>query len=240
MRELTILVPTRGRPGGLARLIEACHSTCALEDVQLLVGVCDDDPMVDDTGGYRWVVNQMGGYAKIDVRLMVMPAPAAHRGFVYPLNLMAAVTAPESFALAVLGDDHVPRAEAWDWRLWGELRERPVSFAYGNDLVHGASIPTSCMMTSTVFGTLGYIAPPELGHLYVDNVWKLWGKSTHLTYRHDVVIEHLHPLVGKGEWDDIYRQQDPNGDQAIFFKYEATRLMDDVAALRRELERSVT
>ena len=42
-------------------------------------------------------------------------------------------------------------------------------------------------------------------HLYLDNFWKKLGEDLgSLTYLEDVIIEHMHPVAGKAEWDEGY------------------------------------
>ena len=45
MRDLAILVPSRGRPGSVERLVKACADTCAT-DYQLCFAFDDDDPEI--------------------------------------------------------------------------------------------------------------------------------------------------------------------------------------------------
>jgi hypothetical protein len=43
-------------------------------------------------------------------------------------------------------------------------------------------------------------------HLYLDNFWKALGEDLgNLAYLPQVIIEHLHPVAGKAEWDEGYR-----------------------------------
>lgn len=46
MGDLALLVPSRGRPHNIARLIDAMDRTCR-GDTRLVVGVDDDDPTLD-------------------------------------------------------------------------------------------------------------------------------------------------------------------------------------------------
>jgi len=43
-------------------------------------------------------------------------------------------------------------------------------------------------------------------HLYLDNFWMTLGKDLNaLRYIPEVVLEHLHPIAGKAEWDEGYK-----------------------------------
>jgi hypothetical protein len=54
---------------------------------------------------------------------------------------------------------------------------------------------------------LGHMAPGELHHLYLDNYWKTLGERTgRMRYLNGVIIEHMHPVAGKAEWDEGYKR----------------------------------
>jgi hypothetical protein len=89
---------------------------------------------------------------------------------------------------------------------------------YGNDLLQGANLPTAVFMTSDIIRALGWMVPPSLQHLYVDDSWRDLGRSAAcLQYLPDVVIEHVHPFAlgadhrPKAELDDGYRRVNAPG-----------------------------
>jgi hypothetical protein len=43
-------------------------------------------------------------------------------------------------------------------------------------------------------------------HLYLDNFWMRLGNDLNaLRYMPEIIIEHLHPIAGKAEWDQGYK-----------------------------------
>src|SRR6185295_2446462 len=55
--------------------------------------------------------------------------------------------------------------------------------------------------------TLGWLALPSTSHQWADDGWKMLGqRSGLLRFIPDVIVEHMHPGVGKADWDDTYRQ----------------------------------
>ncbi len=67
--------------------------------------------------------------------------------------------------------------------------------------------PTAVAISSDILRTLGYYVPPGMVHLYLDDYWKYLGQQLdRLCYLPDVIIEHLHPVARKAEWDDRYRE----------------------------------
>jgi hypothetical protein len=60
-------------------------------------------------------------------------------------------------------------------------------------------------MSSEIIKALGFMAPPVLKHLYMDNFWLDLGKGINsIHYFEDVVLEHLHPLLEKSPVDKVY------------------------------------
>jgi hypothetical protein len=50
------------------------------------------------------------------------------------------------------------------------------------------------------------MVPPEMIHLYLDNFWMQLGQDLNaMTYLDDVILEHMHPIAGKAQWDEGYR-----------------------------------
>ena len=92
-------------------------------------------------------------------------------------------------------------------------------------------------MDARIPATLGYMAPPTLRHLYVDNVWLDWGRGLGmLRYLHDVVIEHLHPIAGKADDDERYRLVNTgtmfSRDEEAYKAYLGGGLEDDLSKLK--------
>jgi hypothetical protein len=130
------------------------------------------------------------------------------RGMAYPINKAANAIAKQNKYdfFAFLGDDHRPRTAEWDLQLMAAMQRQP-SMAYGNDLLQGKRLPTMIAMTSDIVKALGGMVPPNMKHLYLDNFWKKLGEDLGaLTYLDDVIIEHMHPVAGKAEWDEGYKE----------------------------------
>jgi len=130
------------------------------------------------------------------------------RGMAYPINKAASAIVKENKYqyFAFLGDDHRPRTAGWDEILIQAMQRRP-SMAYGNDLLQGQRLPTMIAMTSDIVKALDGMVPPKMKHLYLDNFWKKLGEDLGaLTYLGDVIVEHMHPVAGKAEWDEGYKE----------------------------------
>jgi hypothetical protein len=185
MTDLTFVVPTRGRPTAAGELLIAFDELCG-GDTRLLFVVDSDDPQLP---GYEAVVPD---------NLLV----GAHTNMVHALNAGAMSVVETSWAVGFMGDDHRPRTKNWDRRYLKALRELGTGMVYGDDLLQRENLPTQIAMTSDIIQALGWMAPPALVHLAVDNWWLTLGRFVGcIRYLPDVVVEHMHPVAGKAKWD---------------------------------------
>jgi hypothetical protein len=193
---LAVIVPTRGRPQNAARLARAFEETTASGALPVFVADQDDPELP----GYRNLL-EIGSIP----RLMIYGSTGG-TGLCGPLNYAATAYADLVNYVGFMGDDHMPRTHGWDTLMIHELDSLRPRIVYGNDLLQGANLPTAVFMQSRMINAIGVMAPQCMRHLYLDNFWKHLGEQTgSLVYRGDVVIEHLHPVAGKAEWDERYR-----------------------------------
>lgn len=191
---MIVVVPSRGRPSNIDELIASFNLTCT-GDTSLWVCVDDDDPELDNYKQVIWQTPLLD-----EVKLIV--GESSRIGAI--LNRVVPQAAEISKYVAFMGDDHRPRTMAWDQLYINNLREMGTGVVYGNDLYQGVNIPTQVAMTSNIVKATGYFVPPGAKHLYLDNAWADIGRATKLRYLDDVVVEHMHPCAGKGEWDEGY------------------------------------
>lgn len=199
--DFAVIVPTRGRPANAHRLANAFRDTAP--DVDLFFGVDDDDPACID-------------YLAIEP--LLRPATiitGRRRRLVGTLNTIAADLATEYHYLGFMGDDHLPVVTGWAEPVVKALDELGTGIVYGNDLIHGAMLPTAAFMTTDIIRALGWMAPPWLVHLYVDNSWLDIGRALDaVRYLPEVVIEHRHPITGTVSWDAGYLEVNSGAMQA--------------------------
>lgn len=196
--ELLVVVPSRGRPHTVPELVEAFAETCAA-DTWLLFAVDESDPTVEHY--VNRALDRVGGSVTVACRVYSSSSMVEALNFAV---LQAVGQFKDLVAVGFLGDDHRPRTKGWDRAYLDALKSSP-GIVYGNDLFQGGEIPTQCAMSASWVRALGFMAAPVLTHLYVDNYWLTLGKATGcITYLPDVVVEHVHPLAGKAEWDVGY------------------------------------
>lgn len=222
---MLVITPSRSRPENIVKLIESFGETRT--NAELLICVDDDDETLD---GYKAIPRPPWAMLVIGPRLRLGPT----------LNLYATRLMEDHDEIGFMGDDHRPRTAGWDRRFREAIGR--VGITYGNDLIQGPNIPTAVMMSSNIIKAIGYMVPRVLVHMYLDNFWKDLGMglANHgigkLTYLGDVVIEHMHPIAGKAEWDEQYKEVNGdlmNKDAASYEKFiNAGMLKYDINAIQ--------
>lgn len=213
MRDLAVLVPSRGRPHNIERLISRMRDTCR-GDTILIIGLDNDDPALGEypVPEKRSTV-PITGFGGRRAESLSPPGPVYEvkpglRLVVPWMNALAAPRADQYRFLGTLGDDNIPNTPGWDVQIMEALEKTP--FAYGNDLYprpefpHPASLCCHVFMRSEVVRRLGYFGPPGIRHMYVDVAWMAWGRKCGITYLHDVNLQHFHYTTG-APIDDSYR-----------------------------------
>lgn len=229
MAELAILVPSRGRPERFRELLDAIAEHSSAETIVYL-GTDYDDP---DLAGYVHAVTD-----HVVPVLHITDERKSLAGWTNSLARTALAGDSQVAYLASLGDDHRPRTNGWDMQLIHAI-ERTLSgpgFAYGNDLLQGQRMPTAWVASALAVKALGWMMQPGLEHMYVDNVIKdLGAEAGRLAYVSSVIVEHAHPIAGKVEWDESYRESNRaeqyEHDRKAFEEWRAGQMAHDAATL---------
>lgn len=225
--DLTVLVPSRGRPENIRRLAEAWNATTTGSSA-LIVIVDGDDPA-------RQAYEDLGVWdPEGSVHLLLWGG--ARRPLGPLLNYFGYAFATESptTMIGFMGDDHLPRSVGWDYAVLATWADLGSCIVYGDDLLQGEKLPTAAFMSADIIRTLRGMCPPTLEHLYIDNAWLELGRAMgRLRYLPDVVIEHLHPAAGKAQHDQTYAEANhPDRDRRDKAAFEVWRR----AGLPRDLE----
>lgn len=221
---MLVIVPSRGRPHNIRELIQVFGET--RQSAKLLVVIDTDDPTREE-------------YCKLEYPTEWASLTVQHRRRLGPtLNHYAVTYAPDHDIIGFMGDDHRPRTNGWD-AIITALQKNSVNTGifYGNDLLQGALLPTAVFITSNIIETLGYMCPEGMMHMYLDNVWKKWGEDAgFLHYLPNVVIEHMHPVAKKADWDERYEEVNSGDmyshDERAMIHYFETHLEWDLAKMK--------
>jgi len=208
-----VILPSRSRPDNVERCINALKENSVISDFCVAI---DDD--------------QSDLYPRLDGVIYEVNPRLRMNG---TLNLVANKYADKYKTIYFLGDDHLVKTKSWDRYLAEAINIKGYGLAYGNDLLQGKNLATAVMMSTNIIEILGFMAPPKLIHLFMDNFWMTLGlKINSLYYFDDVIIEHLHPYVGKAEMDAGYAEANSEAvgtaDQKEFVRYLSEEFEDDL------------
>lgn len=207
-----VIIPARGRPDKAEFAFHELKRFSKISD--FMIGLDDDD--ADNYPEIDGVIREVNPRLKMNGTL----------------NLLATKYADKYETITFMGDDHVVRTDGWDEKLYEPIKNRGFGISYGNDLFQGENLPTMVMMSTNIIKELGFMAPPKLIHLFMDNFWKVFGQVLGcLDYKGDVIIEHMHYMAGKSKVDAQYQEvnsSDVSSHDALAFKdYAETHLKDD-------------
>jgi predicted O-methyltransferase YrrM len=211
MSDLVVLIPTRGRPENLRKVIAAWDFTNAWDVADMVVIADADDPEID---AYRRVAadTEHPDTGEALVKLIEM---ATWMPMVYKLNAVAAEIASGTgtfipvppFALGFAGDDHLPQTIGWAQRYLTVLGELGTGMVYSDDGYQGAKLSTEWAVTSDVVRALSRMVPADVEHMYCDNsIMEMFAAAGALRFLPEVRVEHMHPVAGKAENDEQYRR----------------------------------
>jgi hypothetical protein len=207
MKEILLIVPSFQRQKKIAACVQAWRDTTSGRSDFLLVLEDKDEPYPDL--GVKVMSGDFGSVGKA--------MNAAVKKF------------PEYKFYAHINDDHHFRTKEWEDKFIEVLKDG--GFAYGNDLLHGGRLSSSIIISGDIVRKLGYMAVPELDHLYVDNCWMDLGRGINkLFYLEDVVVEHMHPGARKAEMDAQYKRVNTNYEKfnEIYRNWKVTKLTGEV------------
>lgn len=182
-----VILPSRSRPEKVAEAIELLKDNSTISDLCVAI---DED--------------QSDLYPRIDGVIYEVNPRLRMNG---TLNLVANKYADKYETIYFLGDDHHVKTKGWDELLYAPIKARGYGLAYGDDKLQGKNLATAVMMSTNIIRIIGYMAPPKLIHLYMDNFWMNLGQALNcLDYVPEAVIEHMHYLAGKSEQDAQYAE----------------------------------
>lgn len=188
---ISILCPTRNRPENIKRLFNSAVST-ADEGIEFVFYIDEDDTKsesvldnlpVKSIKGKRIVLSQMW-------------------------NECADMASGDIMMHA--GDDLVFKTTGWDTLVKEVFKQFPdgIAFVYGRDGYSPDDFGTHGFLHKNWVTATGYFVPPYFSSDYNDtwlnDVAKRIGRHVFLP---DLLIEHMHPICGKGEWDRTHEER---------------------------------
>jgi glycosyltransferase involved in cell wall biosynthesis len=224
MNKSVILLPSRGRSHRIDECLESLLENTVASDII----VCLDE---DDAASY----------SRVDgVEYHIGPKPT-RIGLNEKLNRMLPLIVDKYDYIMWAADDTVAKTPGWDARLVAAIENIPLGISYPNDLLQGKNLPSNgTCFDSRIPRALGYLAPPTLFHLYMDNFWRLLGTELGtLVYCEDIILEHNHYVNKKAPTDNTYKtinsQEMYSLDSSAFNDYKDNLLTRDLARLHASL-----
>lgn len=220
---ISLLLPTRGRPALLGRLLDSIVATAQdAGRLEVVLYLDEDDPPSHDLD-----------HPELTVRKLI--APPAKMGAM----LRAAYEAASGQTVMLLNDDAVCRTPGWDAALTGALARFPdgIGLAWCNDLYRGPAMPNFPALSRESCEAMGGICPGQYSRDYVDtHLFDVFRKlqalgQDRLVYLPDVVIEHLHFEAGKADFDPTYAKPRSFADELTYIAWEQQRqlIAEDMA-----------
>lgn len=236
------LLPSKARPASLVRFFAAFEKTGGSTPGLVLIDAEDWNEREDAYDaiklplGWAWAITGIGCFTQGQKIAAVWP------------DIIG------SAWIGLIGDDCVPETDAWDRRMVQALDGANVVSC--NDGWQAPRRLGNCwVMAGDVLRAVGYIFPPGLQHLYVDDVWEAIGQAAQCwRCLMSVRVAHRHVLKGEAEADDTHRAvYGSNGSNALgglwptdgeayerWKALDAQRAVDAVITLRAERGLSVT
>lgn len=217
MKKILVIVPTRDRNEKCKEFAAEFFANSTISD--LLFGLDDDNHHTYD--------RISGALYDVNPRMRLNGT----------LNFLAKKYAEHYEYISFMGDDHRIRTKNWDSKIYEEIKNTEFSVAYGNDLIQKEKLPTAVIMDSKIIQRLGYMSPPSLTHLFLDNFWKDLGYNLGtLRYFGDVIIEHMHYSTGKADVDTLYEEVNSKEmtkkDRFAYTTYLESRFQNDLGKFR--------
>lgn len=215
---ISLICPTRYRPDGFSAMVESAYlSADDPSQVQVVAYIDDDDP-------------RLGDYRNTDHQLVVALIVGQRCTLSDAWNRAAAVADGDVVMLAA--DDLRFRSWGWDRMVADAAAGFPdgIGLMYGRDGHADERMATHPFVTRRWVETVGRFTAPYFAADYVDlwlhDVAKRIGRAVYLP---QLLVEHMHPSFGKGEWDENHRERLERAKKA-----DLPALWDDTEGERRD------
>lgn len=220
---IAMFMPTRSRP---TKAREAYDS--AIGDPRVIVVPVLDarDPAFDE-------------YAKVFIHGAGISVMAHVGGMVERTNFCVArwMEGPFSRATVIgwMADDTIFRQADWAHRvLLHFIRDDALILTVNDGHMDKERPQSAVFIRSDAVRALGYLALPSQNHLFIDDVWRELRDGIGERYGHhdsDILAEHMHPYIGKAEWDqqylDIHKEERYVPDRMAFEQWRSEGGLDE-------------
>lgn len=218
---ISILVPSRGRPGEFRRLVDSALSTSTFPNRIEVVAYLDDNDPETVSYPYRPGLRYITGEQILLSECWNRCAELA-----------------EGDILMHCGDDIVFRTPGWDSVVRKAFEAVPdrIVLVHGDDCTPNTdALATHGFLHRRWYETLGYFVPPlfssDWNDVWLTEVADMIGRRVKVP----IVTDHMHYAFGRAEYDETYRQREERGaaDEVVkTFRQTERDRRSDAAKLR--------
>jgi hypothetical protein len=219
------IVGSRNRPDKTVECFEQLKKVSHISDFLLLINEDQQDLYPDIDGVKRVVVPASWGNTS-----------TAKVNYFVDQKLFTGY-----FTVSGIDDDCRVTTDGWDLLLSLPLRAKGYGVSWGNDTIQNGRIPTKWTMTVNIIEALGFVAPPGLIHLFVDDFLARIGKELNSAhYAPNVMMEHHHWLNKKAEMDETYMEtasrETWDHDERVWNEYVTGQFHEDLHRVKQALK----
>ena len=212
---ISLLLPTRGRPSLVERLLRSIAETTFQKDQVEVVLYVDED----DVGSHRLDSDV--------IKVTRIIGPRASMGTYNSICYEAA----KGDIIILVNDDMVIRTQGWNEKIieFDANISDKIYLAYGNDCFKKRSICTFPILPRRTCELLVEPYPREYQGAFIDyHLFDIFKRLQHarfdrIHYMPHVVFEHLHYRAGKAPFDETYRNRGRFVDDSIFLALRNSR-----------------
>jgi hypothetical protein len=219
------IVGSRNRPDKTVECFEQLKKVSHISDFLLLINEDQQDLYPNIDGVKRVVVPASWGTTST-AKVNYLVDQKLHAGY---------------FTVSGIDDDCRVTTDGWDLLLSLPLKAKGYGISWGNDTIQNGRVPTKWTMTVNIIDALGFIAPPGLIHLFVDDFLARIGKELNSAhYAPNVMMEHHHWLNKKAEMDETYMESASREtwehDERIWNEYSTGQFHEDLHRVKQALK----
>lgn len=215
MQVISLLCPTRGRAALFKRMCEAIYATTENIAAIELIAYVDED----DKASYEL------DFAGVPGKTLILPKePMAVANKLCLDNAQGDI-------IVLMNDDVVLRTKGWDRLLREKVAQFPdeIYIAYPNDLFKQGKLCTFPIISRKTYEIFVDPFPAQYEGNFIDthlfDIFQRLKKQgfNRIIYCQDIIFEHMHYRLGKGEFDETYRARRRFGNDVHFIELSDQR-----------------
>lgn len=220
-----VMVASRNRPHNVERCFRHLKEVSHISDFILIINQ-DQRELYSDIDGVQTIVVP-DSYGKTST---------AKTNYVVDKKLYQGY-----LTLSGIDDDTIVTTDGWDLLLSLPLKAKGYGVSWGNDTIQNGRVPTKWTMTTNIIDALGFICPPGLIHLFIDDFLARIGQELNSAhYAPNVMMEHHHWLNKKAEMDETYQEtasrETWDHDERVFTEYMTGQFHEDIERVKKHLK----